>query len=255
MSATSGVTNYGYDSDGRLLSETGPGLNNGYTYDAVGNRASKTNSVGTTQYFYDANDRLTSTDLNSFVTNFGYDANGNQLGVGGEAATYDYANKLVGIGTGGTGSTFTYDGMDNRVAASFSGTTTNYVVDPNTAFANVVEERSSSNALLARYDYGNGLTRMDRGGVPYYYVDDGMGSVRGLASGGALTGDTYSYDAYGNLATDPGSIVNPFLHNGEQQDPTGLYYLRARYYDPTSGRFLGVDPHGGALINMQTTTR
>jgi RHS repeat-associated protein len=48
------------------------------------------------------------------------------------------------------------------------------------------------------------------------------------------------------LTSSPQPTANPFLHNGEQADPTGLYYLRDRCYDPSTGRFLGVDPAGGS---------
>ncbi|MGO8673803.1 MAG: hypothetical protein ACLQVD_20890 [Capsulimonadaceae bacterium] len=227
------MTQYQYDADSRLLAESGLVATNTYTYDPVGNRLTRTGTTGTVSYSYDANDRLVSKTVNGFTTNIGFDANGNQLGVGGEAATYDFANRLSTIGSGPTGSTFAYDGAGNRVQSVVAGTTTNYVVDVNTDNAEVVEERDGANNLLARYDHGNGLIRMDHGGNPFYFVNDGSGSVRALTNAsGQPTGDDYTYDAFGVQAFATGTTVNPFRYDGEQSDSTGLYYLRARYYSP-----------------------
>ena len=55
--------------------------------------------------------------------------------------------------------------------------------------------------------------------------------------------DTYEYDAFGNEINHTGTTSNNYLYRGEQYDPDlGLYYLRARYYNPLTGRFLSVDP-------------
>ena len=61
-----------------------------------------------------------------------------------------------------------------------------------------------------------------------------------------LTTDTYDYDAFGNSFTVSGSTPNNYLYRGEQFDPDlGLYYLRARYYNPLTGRFMSRDPNKG----------
>jgi RHS repeat-associated protein len=53
---------------------------------------------------------------------------------------------------------------------------------------------------------------------------------------------TYTYDSFGKVTASSGSLVNPFQYTGRESDPeTGLYYYRARYYDPQSGRFIGED--------------
>ena len=66
---------------------------------------------------------------------------------------------------------------------------------------------------------------------------------------GTMT-DSYEYDAYGNSFTVSGSTPNEFMYRGEQYDSDlGLYYLRARYYNPLTGRFLGRDPEDPGLLD------
>jgi RHS repeat-associated protein len=58
--------------------------------------------------------------------------------------------------------------------------------------------------------------------------------------------DTYEYDAFGNSFTKTGNTPNNYLYRGEQYDSDlSLYYLRARYYNPATGRFLSRDPYDG----------
>ncbi|MEN8221195.1 MAG: RHS repeat-associated core domain-containing protein, partial [Pseudomonadota bacterium] len=52
-----------------------------------------------------------------------------------------------------------------------------------------------------------------------------------------------SYSPYG-ITTTTGELANPFQYTGREWEMDGLYYYRARYYDPTSGRFISEDPIG-----------
>jgi RHS repeat-associated protein len=68
-------------------------------------------------------------------------------------------------------------------------------------------------------------------------------------SNGTVT-DEYEYDAYGNSFTKSGTTPNNYLYRGEQYDSDlALYYLRARYYNPATGRFLSRDPEDGKLTD------
>ena len=71
-----------------------------------------------------------------------------------------------------------------------------------------------------------------------FYGYDGGGSVRQLTNASGAVTDTYAYDAFGNKISSTGTTPNEFLYRGEQYDSDlGLYYLRARYDNPLTGRF------------------
>ncbi len=145
----------------------------------------------------------------------------------------------------GSAANYVYDADGNRVSVTSGGTTTGYVVDTSLPYASVVEEYSNG-SLAARYDYGDDLVRMDRGSGVYYYIYDGLGSTRQLVSTAGLVTDTWGYSAFGELASHTGSTVNPFLFNAQQFDgASGNYYLRARYYDQSVGRFISQDSFAG----------
>ena len=104
-------------------------------------------------------------------------------------------------------------------------------------------ETDGSGATQASYVVSQGeVLAQTRGGATSYALLDGQGSVRALTnSSGGIT-DSYSYDAFGNPLTSQGTTINPYRYTGQQFDSlTGLYDLRARYYDPASGRFTSRD--------------
>jgi len=123
------------------------------------------------------------------------------------------------------------------------------VVDTSLPYASVVEEYSGTATVpSARYDYGDDLVRMDRGGV-FYYLCDGLGSTRQFVNTVGGVTDTWGYSALGELVSRTNTGIptaNPFLFNAQQFDvASGDYYLRARYYDQSSGRFISQDPYEG----------
>ena len=202
---------------------------------------------------YDANDRITSQSGPSGITFHSYDADGNETTVNGQAATYDFENHLTSLGNGAV--KYAYDADGNRINMATGGQTTSYLVDTHLPFSSVVEEYNGT-ALAARYDYGDDLIRMDRGGSTYYYLYDGHGSTRQLTSGSGNVTDTYAYDAFGDGLSHVGNTTNLFLFNAQQFDqPTGDYYMRARYYDQSNGRFLSQDPFEGYRIEPQSLHR
>jgi len=83
-------------------------------------------------------------------------------------------------------------------------------------------------------------------------LHDGLGSTVGLTDEGGDVVASYGYDAFGAIRSQTGSSPNEFTFTGEQVDGTGLHYLRARYYDPSIGRFLTQDPFGGWVSGPQS---
>jgi RHS repeat-associated protein len=151
-----------------------------------------------------------------------------------------------------------YDGDGNRVAKTVGATTTRYLVDDlnPTGYPQVAEELTNG-AASRTYTYG--LQRISQyqpiSGTASFYQYDGGGNVRQLTNiAGAVT-DQYEYDAFGNEFTVSGgsSTPNNYLYRGEQYDTDlGLYYLRARYYNPLTGRFMSRDPEDGDVTDPAT---
>ena len=73
------------------------------------------------------------------------------------------------------------------------------------------------------------------------YLTDGLGSTTVITDGSGTVTGTYEYDAFGTVRLQTGATTE-WSYTGEQNDPTGLEYLRARYYDASTGRFLSQDP-------------
>jgi RHS repeat-associated protein len=161
----------------------------------------------------------------------------------------------------GNGKTITmaYDAFGNRVAKTVNGVTTWYLVEDDvnpTGLPQVMEEKVGG-AVERVYTYG--LQRIsqyqffDNQWTASFYVYDGAGSVRQLTNSSGTPTDEYEYDAYGNSFTKQGTTPNNYLYRGEQFDSDlGLYYLRARYYNPATGRFLSRDPEDGKAIDPKT---
>ncbi|OMD34714.1 hypothetical protein BSK56_33475, partial [Paenibacillus borealis] len=84
----------------------------------------------------------------------------------------------------------------------------------------------------------------------YYYLYNGHGDVVQIVNTSGTPVNTYSYDEWGNITSQTEGIQNSFKYAGEIYDAeTGLYYLRARYYDPSIGRFLNEDTVEGQIDN------
>ena len=252
----SDTTTYAYDAQDRLTevcfqsscpNTTDPYIR--YGYDAVGNRVTETRPGGTTTSTYNTADQLTQTSGPLGITGYSYDDNGNQTQAGARSFTYDLANRMSSTTSGAVTTTYVYDGADKRLQASTgSGVSdkVNFLWDPNFGLPQLALERDGAGALLRRYVHGNDLISMTSGGVAYYYHKDGIGSITNVTSASGTPQWSYSYEPFGSsrmtTKINPLAPDNPVRFTGEYLDPTGLYHLRARQFDPSLGRFTATDP-------------
>ena len=212
-----------------------------YTYDNSGNLVTKEEDNGlitsTVDYVYDAENHLIQFDPH----------NGPQ-----------------------TITSYTYDADGIRLSKTKAGETTYYTTDKNRPYAQVLEERDKDGNLLIQYAYGHDLISQTRTPdspteqVRYFHYDGQM-STRLITEGtenATFTGwitDKITYDAFGQI-TDRQDYGNPtntkYLYTGEQYDnDLGQYYLRARYYDHSIGRFTTKDSFEGSEFDPHSLHR
>jgi RHS repeat-associated protein len=249
---TEGTTNYEYDKLYRLTFVSYPdSASTVYQYDPMGNRLAMTTTLGVTNYTYDAADRL----LTAGATAFTWDADGNMLTKGSQAFTYNSINRLTQVVSGTLTVGYAYDGDGRRASKTVNGAATNYTYDTIAGLAYVLTETTGGNTTL--YTYGADLIAdTDPAGVQAYYHYDGLGSTRGLTNGSGQVTARYTYDAFGALRSSSGTGSTAFKFAGEQtDDEIGLIYLRARYYDPETGRFMSKDPKAGTEDSPQSLNR
>jgi RHS repeat-associated protein len=142
------------------------------------------------------------------------------------------------------------DAAGNRTAKTddLAGVTSNYTTTTNCLYdgGNMVETVDEYGNIIARLAQGQGfddLLAESTAGATSFYEQDGLGSVTSLTNSSGALAQTYTFDSFGNTTNSSGSISNPFRYTGRDFDSeTGLYYYRARYYDPATGRFLSEDP-------------
>ncbi len=222
---------YGYDATYELTSVQYPdATTDTYTYDRNGNRLTK----NSTSYTYNAADRM----LTAGGTSYGYDNNGNQTSRSSDTFGWDPENRMTSTSIGGASGSYAYNGDGLRASRTLGGATTSYRWDVAAGLPQVLQDSASNT-----YVYGLDLvSRTDSGSSQEYYLTDGLGSTTGLTTGTGALADTYTYDVFGASRTHTGSSPNEFTFTGEQVDATGLQYLRARYYDAATGRFVSRDP-------------
>ena len=236
------VVNYSYDAASQLSGigyQTGAATlgNLAYAYDLAGRRTGLTGSFArmslpnpVSAAAYNANNQLTQWG----TTALAYDANGNLVNDGLRAYTWDARNQLAAMGA----MTFQYDGIGRRIQ---NGAGTNYLYDG----VNAVQELSSGSvtANLLSGGVDENFLRTDASGS-WSFLADGLGSTLGLADTTGTIQTQYTYDPFGQTSISGSGSGNPSQYTGRENDGTGLYYYRARYYDPALGRFISEDPLG-----------
>ncbi|MCK4342414.1 MAG: hypothetical protein KAY37_11905 [Phycisphaerae bacterium] len=267
------VETRGYDAAGRLTStDTEDSSTNGllsfaWVRDGVGNPTSAT-ETGTLQptleqlqveYEYDADNRLVESSQGTYQ----YDANGNLTSqtVGGTTATfaYDAEDRLVSQTTDANTVQHVYDGDSYRIARIDGAGETRYVLDRGRSMSHVLCETDETGTIIAYYLQGPALiARIGADGSQRYYHTNDIGNVVALTDENELITDRYGYTPFGLPKAQEGSTDNPFTYVGAlgvMAEADGLYFMRARFYDPDTGRFLGKDPVEGALTDPRSLHR
>jgi RHS repeat-associated protein len=215
-------------------------ISESYTYDEVGNRLSALNSSP-----WSYNDR---NELGSYPgATFEYDPNGNttQKVDGSLSWTYewDVEDRLTRVLKNGSEvGRYAYDPIGRRAQKIDDGTTTTYLYDGE----DILWQAAGTASVT--YIHGPGIdeafAREDPTGNRRYYHSDGLGSVVKETNSSGLVTLTRRYDAFGNLEPQFWTRDGYSFTGREWDMETGLYYYRARYYDPKIGRFLSEDPIG-----------
>ncbi len=270
-----GQATYTYDQDGRLETLTQfNGITTTYTYDIAsrltgigsavasyqftldgdGNRINSTqsqpssptasNGVSAVYTYNSKNDRLLSAGPLSYT----YDSEGQLITSGGTCLTFDYNHRLVEVGSD---TQFSYDGRGHRLIATRAGVITRYIYDPR---GNLVAD-VDSNGVTHKYIYGKGLLAVATSSGRYCYHFDVTGNTVALTDMTQAIVNSYAYEPFGQILSQQETVAQPFKYVGQygvMAEPNGLYYMRARYYDPSVGRFISEDPIGfaGGDVNL-----
>ncbi len=256
---------YEYDDAGRLIRESVADATAGnrvtsYEYDRVGNRLIRIDSAeGTTNYTYDQRDRLTQEIRNLELISYTYDANGNLTSrdggsEGSKRFTWNSANRLVRAnvaqGQEINDIEIRYDIDGNRVERKINGNSTRFLVDGNRRDSQVIEEYLPEGTLVTSHVYGpNAFPHISQkvGGDKSFLHGDHLGSTLIVTDTTGTVVTRLAYDAFGKVLA--GRLdATEYLFADEPRDRlVGLDYLRARSYDPATGRFVSQDPFAGSL--------
>lgn len=178
-------------------------------------------------------------------TALSYDGNGNLTGDGTNTYSWDARNHLTAI-AGPVDASFVYDAFGRRAAKTLSGVTTEFLYDG----LNPVQELNGNipptptAELLTGLEIDEYFTSTDTSGT-MNFLADALGSAMALTDSGGSINTSYTYEPFGKT-TVTGSNGNPYQFTGRENDGTGLYFYRARYYSPTFQRFVSHDPIGFA---------
>jgi RHS repeat-associated protein len=247
MTDNDGVHDYTYDTLYQIIRATHPSIPNPleqFSYDDVGNRLTDN---AHTSYQYNELNQLTEDDS----CRYAYDLDGNmtekiEKNTGDTTHfVYDIENKLVEVRKPGMLAKYTYDALGRRMSKEVNGEAKQFRYDG----YDLILEMNANNSINAIYTFGpeidNPLT-MNRSGVNYYYVKDGLGSVTALTDSLGNVKHEYKYGVFGKIVEESGdTIESPFTYTSRELDKeTGIYFYRARYYNSQDGRFIQEDSSG-----------
>ena len=232
-----------------------------YTYDKVGNRTEKVENGVTTTYHYNSLNQLR-TESGANTLTYDYNGNGQQISVsgGGSTKTYTYtpAGMLASYTSGSDTQTNLYNGDGQRVQKKEGSAVTNYFYQN----GSVLYTTDSAGALKAFYllnvSDAFATSRIESGSEAYYfYTEDQRGSTVNVLDKDGNRVVSYWYSDFGEVSESKASAYSNFeneiQYTGAIYDElTGLLYLNARFYDPSTGRFLTQDTYRGERSDADT---
>ena len=269
------ITTYTYDVMGNRLTKNADGVETAYTYDLCNKLLSEVTerSEDAAELVDGAVETGTDTLATLLTTTYSYDTVGNlteKVTLDGVVTyVYDAFNQLTNVtNPDGAWQTSTYDAAGIRSMISENGITTEYVSFNGLVLGGYDKDHTQTE----HYYYGTGLIATDIISIDttdervskniYYYIQNSHGDVIGLTDNNGTLTETYTYDAFGTLTyiqslneegvlAQTDTALSRFLYAGEQYDEvSGLYYLRARQYDTTVGRFTQEDTYLGDGRNL-----
>lgn len=183
-----------------------------------------------------------------------YDLNGNLLSDGANSYIWNARNRLLSMTGPGVDASFQYDAAGRRINKTVNGITTSFLHDG----ANIVQEQSAQNGNANLLNGGlDELFLRSASSGNWSPLADGLGSALSLTDASGVVQTEYSYGAFGTSASTGIESNHSAQYTGRENDNTGLYYYRARYYSPTLQRFISQDPIGlaGGDVNFYAYVR
>ena len=257
------IKTWQYDADGKLTREStqqaGQSRTCTYQHDRVGNRTEKDCDGHKTSYSYNELNQLTQESSPSHTIHYRWDARGNLIEKQTPQQTTHYRwsadNRLTEVQSGNTRVSYGYDALGRRISRTWQQGNhtreTQWVLDTARPYSEIVLERTRQNggawkerAYVHTPDgVGLQISESEEGQTRHIYTD-AQGSTRLITDEAGNVLQTLDYDAFGNEQT---SGPTRHRYTGESFDSaTGLYHLRARDYDPRTGRFISMDEHPGS---------
>ena len=227
-------------------------LPDAYQYDAADHLTTLTTPATTTTRQYDAADELTSSALAAAQTTSTYDLDGNRVSTVAPAGVtttygYDQAGRLTSYAGPAQNAVNGQSGQNIVLSYAYNGdglrtskTTSGFQYDEAEGLPLILVDGTTA------YVTGPGglpLEQITAASTVLYYHHDAQGSTRAMTDQSARPVLTYTYNDWGRGTPSTTAVVNPFQYDGQYTDvETGVQYLRARYYDPSTGQFLSRDP-------------
>ena len=212
-----------------------------YTYDGNGNRLSlkecEDGKCQETTYTYDENDRLLTEKTGDKTVTYTYDNNGNMLETSkGIQQIFDEQNRMESYSKDGITTNYSYYADDMRKSKKNG---TNHEIKYIWMDEDIAIELENSE-VRSSYVYGEKLICSTYG----WYLYNNHGDVTALTDNAGTVIKNYEYNSFGVQKSETDDAdENPYRYSGEYYDAeSGYTYLRARYYDPDTGRFISEDP-------------